>query len=111
MLFGLFVWLAPFVLVVLAWAWFRNNSRSLVEWRRFCLSLAIILCAINSSLVVALFLLTLVNHGESGSGMIEATGILLSALVFILGLFGAGRARVYVLLATLCTLFLWHHNL
>jgi len=67
--------------------------------------------AVNSSLIVALFLLHLSNRGESDSEMVGRIGVILSAAVFVLGVFGAGKARVYVLLATLCTFFLWNHNL
>ncbi len=110
-LFGLFVWLAPFVFVGLAWAWLRKNSDSLVEWRRSFFSVAVVGAGINSSLIVALFLLHLSNHGEPDFGTVGRIGVILSVAVFALGLFGAGKARVYVLLATICTFFLWNHNL
>ncbi len=110
-LFGLFVWLAPFVFVGFAWAWLRKNSDSLVEWRRSFLSVAVVGAGVNSSLIVALFALNLSNHGEPDFGTVGRIGVILSVAVFALGLFGAGKARVYVLLATLCTFFLWNHNL
>jgi hypothetical protein len=108
--------------VLLAWGWFRKNSKSLVEWRRRNFSVALVGSALNNAVILVLFLVhnaVLPAMGYSVHGrmvspsiflaerIVEWTGAICSLGCFAWAFTGIGKARIFLILAAICNFYLW----
>lgn len=122
LLIGLVFFVAPFVLIGLAWRWFRNNPKPLTQWRRYSFSVAAVGSTVNSAVMLIFFLVHNVGlramgylvHGRITvpsvmrvEQIVEWAGVICSASFCALAFTGAGKARICVIAAAFFSFLLW----